>query len=114
MRTPRSTRLCDCYLPDDHGVDGPVLPIGLHARDLLHDVELGAVPEQRVAGVEIRTLAAFHDEELAAVRPCVATRARVCHRERTGADVRALPDLVVERVARTARAAAERIAALDH
>src|SRR4051812_34381088 len=95
---------------DHHGLLRHVARAGGHALDrvdVLHPVR--DLPEHGVLPVEPGSFRRGDDEELAAVRvrPCVR------HRERAADDL-VVVDLVLERVAGTACAGAERAAALDH
>src|SRR5690242_7517162 len=85
-----------------------------HARDLLDEVDLFALAKDRVLSVQpIRR--DLGDEELAAVgAAAIGLLAGVRHRERARLHLQLRVDLVVEVVARAARAGALRIAALDH
>src|SRR4029453_1546360 len=77
---------------------------------LVGDVLTGCDPaEDGVLPVEPGRLVRRHDEELRTVR----VRPGVCHREVSARDAMVV-ELVLERVARTARAVTARTAALDH
>src|SRR5512133_3141810 len=100
---------------EGHGLDADrldraVAAVGLRRADALdHVLTAGDLAEDRVLAVQPRALVSGDDEEL---RP-VGVRSCVGHGKRAADDL-VIVDLVLELIARTARAGALGAAALDH
>src|SRR6478735_3719810 len=113
----RSALAVDRDALDDDVVDRLVTAVGRDPADLVDDLTarpVGDLAEDRVLAVEVRG-GADGDEELGAVGALSHPLAGVGHGEEVGlVELLVRVDLVVVLVARAARTAAQRVAALDH